>query len=82
MKIKNVCDVCSNSRRKVKSYRVGQDGDNVKVDLCAEHAEPLERLLKLGERIPNASPRVKVWSMDEIDKEARRQRTRKHPPGQ
>ena len=81
MKIKNICDVCENPRRKVKMYRVGQDGDLVKVELCKEDAEPLERLLKLGERVPNASPKAKLWDMEEIAREARRQaqNAKNHP---
>lgn len=81
MKIRNICDVCGNQRRKVKTYRVGQDGDLVKVELCKEDAEPLELLLKLGERVPNASPKAKIWSIEEIEKERRRQaqNARNHP---
>jgi len=73
MKTQNICDVCENPRRKVKTYRVGQDGDLVKVELCREDAEPLDRLLKIGERMPNASPRAKMWTLEDIEKERRRQ---------
>lgn len=73
VKTKDVCDVCQNPRRKVKTYRVGQDGDLVKVELCREDAEPLERLLKIGERIPFASRRAKLWTPEEIERERRRQ---------
>lgn len=81
MKIKNICDVCENPRRKVKTYRVGQDGTLVKVELCKEDAEPLEHLLKLGERMPNASPKAKVWTIEDIEKERRRQaqNAKNHP---
>ena len=73
VKTKNVCDVCGNSRRKVKTYRVGLDGDLVRVDLCSEHAEPLEQMLKLGARLPNASPKARLWTFEEIEKEKRKQ---------
>lgn len=78
VKIKDVCDVCRNKRRKVKRYRVAQDGDLVAVVLCSEHAKYLDELLKIGERIPNASPRAKLWSIDEI--EAEKKRTKRNRP--
>ena len=79
VKIKDVCDVCKNPRRKVKRYRVQWDSDVVAVYLCSEHGEYLDKLLKLGERVPNQSPRAKVWSMEEIEAEKRRQERRKPP---
>lgn len=72
MKIKETCDVCKSPRRKTQRYRVGLDGDLVKVDLCRRDGEYLDKLIKLGERIPNASPRVKVWTMEEIEREGKR----------
>lgn len=79
--IKDICDVCENPRRKVKAYRVAQDGDLVRVLLCKEDAEPLERMLKIGERIPNPSPRAKLWDFEEIEREKKRQRVnaKNHP---
>lgn len=71
-KVEDICDICKRPRRRTKRYRVGQDGDLVKVDLCREDAEFLDRLIKLGERVPNPSPRVKLWTMEEIEKEAKR----------
>lgn len=81
MKIKNVCDVCGNPRRKVKAYRVAQDGDLVKVELCKEDAAPLEKMLKIGERLPNASRKAKLWTPEEIALEKKRQavNARNHP---
>jgi hypothetical protein len=79
MKIKNVCDVCKNKRRKVKIYRVGFDGETVGVELCSEHAAPLEQMLKIGERLNTTTPKVKVWSLEDIEAEKRRQK-RKQPP--
>lgn len=71
-KVRDVCDVCGSKRRRTRTFRVGQDGDLVKVDLCREDGEYLDRLIKLGERIPNASPRVKLWTMEEIEREGKR----------
>lgn len=73
------CDVCKNPRRKTKRYRVAQDGDLVQVDLCREDGEYLDKLIKLGERIPNPRPRPKVWSMEEILKEGKKQERKNRP---
>ena len=70
--ITNVCDVCRNKRRRTRRFRVGQDGDLVRVDLCKEDSEFLDKLIKLGERVPNARPRPKLWTMEEIEREGRR----------
>lgn len=77
-----VCDTCRNPRRKVARYRVGQDGKLVAVLLCREHAKPLDDLIAVGTHVPNQSPRVKVWDLEEIEAERRNQaRNRKQPPG-
>ena len=78
-KTTSVCDVCKSTRRQVKRYRVAQDGTLVAVDLCSEHGAYLEKLLKLGERVPHTSPRVKLWTPEEIEAEKKRQR-RNSPP--
>jgi hypothetical protein len=75
----SVCDVCQNPRRKVKTFRVGWDGQNVRVDLCREHGEPLEQMLKIGDTIASASPRARVWTMEEIEKEKRRAKGKRPP---
>ena len=80
VKIRDVCDVCRNKRRKVKLYRLQQDGDKVALWLCSEHGQPLDKLLKIGERIPDASPRARVWTFEEIEAEKRRQAKRNRPP--
>lgn len=72
VKTKDTCDVCNSTRRRTQRYRVGLDGDLVKVDLCKEDGAYLDKLIKLGERTPNPSPRVKVWTMEEIEREGRR----------
>ena len=79
-KTQDVCDVCGNQRRKVKTYRVGQDGDLVRVDLCSEHAEPLEKMLKLGARLPSTAKRAKLWSFEEIERERRKQAKKENRP--
>ena len=79
VKIKDVCDVCKNQRRKVKRYRVAQDGDLVSVVLCGEHGEYLDKLLKIGERIASTSPRAKLWTFEEIQAEKKRAERRKPP---
>lgn len=77
-----VCEVCRNTRRKVTRYRVGQDGQLVSVLLCREHGQPLDELIAMGTHVPNQSPRVKVWDLEEIEAERKRQaKTRKQPPG-
>lgn len=80
--VKVVCDVCGNPRRSVKPYRVAQDGSSVRVMLCKEHARPVDELLKIGERIPDSSPKVKIYSMEDIAALARAQKKRKPPSGQ
>ena len=75
---REVCDVCHNPRRKVKTYRVGYDGLLVKVAVCAEHAKPLEKLLDLGTPVRSASPKVKVWDIGEIEKLKKAQK--RNPP--
>ena len=82
MKIKNVCDVCKNKRRKVKIYRVGFDGTTVAVELCHEHAAPLEQMLKIGEPLTSTTPKVRTWTIEEIMAEKKRQAKKKQPPGQ
>ena len=68
-----VCDVCRNPRRKVKRYRVGFDGRLVGVLLCREHAVPVEELIELGTYVPSQSPQPKVWTLEEIEAERRKQ---------
>ena len=47
---KVVCSVCQNPRRQAKPYRVGNEVDLTKVDLCREHAIPhAEKDLSLTE---------------------------------
>jgi hypothetical protein len=75
--VENICDVCRNPRRKVRPYRLAQDGDSVRVVLCKEHSKPIDDLLKLGERVPSNAPRAKVWSMEEIEKQRRAQNRRR-----
>lgn len=79
MRVKDECDVCRNPRRKTKRYRVAQDGDLVQVDLCRQDAEYLDKLIKLGERIPNPRPRPKVWSFEEIAVERKKQERKNRP---
>lgn len=74
-----VCDVCRNPRRKVQRYRLGQDGKLVAVVLCKEHAAPVELLIDLGTRVPNHSPQVQVWTMDDIEKERKAQNKKTAP---
>ena len=66
------CDVCKSTRRQTKRYRVARDADLVAVDLCRQDAEYIEKLIKLGERVPSTAPRVKLWTMEEIEKEGKR----------
>ena len=77
---KAVCDVCRNPRRQVKVYRVGNDVDLTKVDLCREHAIPLDSLIELGVRVSQVAPRAKKWTMEEIEAEKARQAKGKRPP--
>ena len=77
MKTLEICDVCKSTRRKVKPYRVAQDGDSVRLLLCSEHGKPLDDLIKLGERVPSNTPRAKVWDMEEIEKLRRTQGNRR-----
>lgn len=79
MKVKDVCDVCGNKRRKTKRYRVAQDGDLVQVDLCAEDGKYLDKLIKMGERLPNPRPRPLVWSMEAIEAERKKQERKNRP---
>ena len=77
MKVEYICDVCQNPRRKVKPYRVAQDGDSVRVMLCKEHAKPLDDIIKIGERVPSTSGRVKVWDFEEVERLKRQQNRKK-----
>ena len=66
---REVCDLCGNPRRKVRTYRVGYDGHCVKVTLCvSEHAKPLEKAIAVGSPVSSPSPKVKLWDMDEIER--------------
>lgn len=73
------CDVCRNPRRKVTRYRVGIDGRLVSVLLCREHGAYVQELIQLGTHVPNQSPRVKVWDMEEIEK-LKKSQTKKTAP--
>lgn len=41
----SVCDLCRDVTRPTESYKVSGPGGSVTVDLCSEHAEPLNRFL-------------------------------------
>ena len=77
---KVVCSVCQNPRRQAKTYRVGNELDLTKVDLCREHAAPLEALIELGVRVSQSPPRARKWTMEEIAAEKERQTKGKRPP--
>lgn len=72
--------MCRNPRRQAKVYRVGNETDLTKVDLCREHAIPLDTLIELGVRVGQAAPRAKKWTMEEIEAEKARQAKGKRPP--
>ena len=77
---KVVCAVCQNPRRQAKPYRVGNEVDLTKVDLCREHAIPLEALIELGVRVSQSPPRARLWTMEEVEAEKARQTKGKRPP--
>ena len=76
-KTKEVCDVCGNTRRRTRPYRVGEDGVLVRVVLCREHGEPLDSLIKIGSIVQTTAPTARVWTMEEI--EARKKKTPPNP---
>ena len=73
---REVCDVCKNSRRKTRLYRVGEDGLLVKVLLCREHGKYLDQLIQIGSVVQTTGPRARLWTLEEIE-----ERKRKTPPG-
>lgn len=76
---RSTCDVCKSPRRKTQRYRIGLDGDLVAVDLCREDGAYLDKLIKLGERIPNPRPTPKLWTIEEIEKERKRGERKNRP---
>lgn len=61
------CDVCGNSRRKAKGYRIGRHEEAGKLYwLCREHAAPLDALLAIPGHSLRSKPRSKQWTMEEI----------------
>lgn len=55
-----VCDVCREVGRSVKLYSVAAGGRHADVDLCDEHAAPLEALLQSAPVKAAPAPRKKA----------------------
>lgn len=72
---REVCDVCKNTRRKTRLYRVGEDGVLARVLLCREHGKYLDNLIELGTIVPSTAPVARLWTIEEIES-----RKRKLPP--
>lgn len=46
-----VCDACRTDAKPARTYRLVQGGRSGEIDLCAEDAEHLERLLEMSRSI-------------------------------
>ncbi|MGC9669469.1 hypothetical protein ACNTMW_23315 [Planosporangium sp. 12N6] len=78
-----VCDVCQDTARGARTYRVQSGGRAATTDLCDEHNAPLEAILKtaaapdepVSEGRPRRGRRNRTTTMEEIEalKAARRQ---------
>lgn len=76
--VKEVCDVCHNTRRQVKPYRVGSETVLVRALLCKEDGAMIDQLMLTGRHVSAPGPKIKVWTMDEISK--RKKGTQRTPP--
>lgn len=75
-KVSTVCDVCRNPKRRTKTYRVQNGEGSWVLTLDREHAQPLLELLQYATEVPatrRPGPPVKLWEMDEIEAERKRQ---------
>lgn len=75
-----VCNVCADKNRPTVQYRltrlvVGGDGPPVVVDLCSEHAAPIESLMSSAESLPVARRATKRTAAKAGAKKASRGRT-------
>lgn len=73
-----VCDVCEDIGKATKGYRITSEGKAASVDLCVEHAEPLEVLLTgQGKADKRSAPRqhrtrrssTPLKTLEEIERE-------------
>lgn len=67
-----VCDVCEATDRTTERYRVGRERGLRSVDLCEEHAEPIENLLR--EAPGRRQFHETVTTVDEIERIKRQKR--------
>lgn len=72
-----VCDICQDVTLPVVTYQVATAGRTVKVELCANHAAPLEEILATAEereppRRGRGSGRLEVMSMEDVERARRR----------
>lgn len=71
-----VCDICEDKDKPTTSYRITSDGRGKTVDLCADDAAPLEKLLEPEKAAAGTRKRRKpmgapVASIEEIEKSKR-----------
>lgn len=71
-----VCNVCADKDRETSRYEVRSGGRRALLDLCEEHAAPLEALMPAGDTAPrkrasSATSRRRVVTMSDIEKAKR-----------
>ncbi|UZJ23729.1 hypothetical protein RHODO2019_10980 [Rhodococcus antarcticus] len=69
-----VCDVCKDRDREATSYRMTKQGKMISVDLCTEHAEPIEVLFEqvrasgVTPKRRNTRSAARVTTLEDIEK--------------
>lgn len=66
-----VCDVCERVERPTARYRIWREGARATLELCAEHARPLETLLAKVQTDRGQRPRIEdtVTTMEALEQE-------------
>ena len=64
---KVVCDFGDRHSGDIRTYRVTADGTSTTLDLCPTCAKPITKLLAKGDRREATSPRMKVYTLSEIE---------------
>jgi len=66
-----VCDVCERVDRETAKYRVWREGLRVTIELCSEHAKPLESVLSKAKAERGVKPRIEdtVTTMEALREE-------------